>query len=329
MSGRRRAVDLEEYVENVVYAPRKPTVAAAWSQSGTSSRCANSPTSAPSANEPLTLTTNVPHGNASPQWRLTKLSSRCRDAAPAAPKAAMTRVVRMRGSFVAGAISRSAVRSASPIAGRARRRRKSSYVCAGVSATSRPPSSSSAGKKSHDDALHLAAARAQLELLVEPAHAPLERELDGVLLLLEALQPERGDDVGAHHVLLAPAAQLEHAAAEREDPPLLVARHEARRRRGVVVVHQLEEEAETAAVAGDGLVVQALEPVAVDGPLLAVRADEVRHGAQRSRLDPALAAEEPELEDRRADDHAPGVPVARSPSGARACRRSSGRRGRR
>src|SRR5581483_835747 len=100
------------------------------------------------------------------------------------------------------------------------------------------------GEEVPDDALHLAASGAELELLVEPAHSPLERELDGVLLLLEALEPEGGDHLGTHHVLLVPAAQLEDAAAEREDPALLVARDEARGRRGVIVVHQLEEEAE-------------------------------------------------------------------------------------
>src|SRR5581483_9469213 len=112
----------------------------------------------------------------------------------------------------------------------------------------------------------------------------LERQLDRVLLLLEPLQSEGADDVGAEHVLLAPAAQLEDAAAEGEDPALLVARDEAGRRRRVVVVHQLEEEPEPAAVAGDRFVVEALEPVGVDGALLAVRADEVRHGASLATL---------------------------------------------
>jgi hypothetical protein len=50
------------YVENVVNAPRNPTVAAAWSHIGMPSRCAKSPTSAPSANEPLTFTTKIPQG---------------------------------------------------------------------------------------------------------------------------------------------------------------------------------------------------------------------------------------------------------------------------
>src|ERR1043166_5641056 len=71
-----------------------------------------------------------------------------------------------------------------------------------------------------DHALHLAASRPQLELLVEPAHAPFEGELDGVLLLLEAREPERGNHVVAEHIRFAPAAHLEHTAPNREDAAL-------------------------------------------------------------------------------------------------------------
>ena len=97
-------------------------------------------------------------------------------------------------------------------------------------------------------------ARAQLELLVEAPHAPFERELRGVLLLLEAGEPEARDQVGAEQVALVPAGQLEDAAPDREDARALVGDDEARAGRGVVVVDQLEEEAEAAVAAGDGLV---------------------------------------------------------------------------
>ena len=68
--------------------------------------------------------------------------------------------------------------------------------------------------------------------------------------------------------------------------------------RRVVVVEQLEEEAEAAVLAGRRLRREALAPVDVERALLALRADVVRHGGQRSarlRSDPALPAEEREL----------------------------------
>ena len=43
-------------------------------------------------------------------------------------------------------------------------------------------------------------ARAQLDLLVESPHAPLERELRRVLRVLEAAEPEAVDEVGADQV---------------------------------------------------------------------------------------------------------------------------------
>src|SRR5215467_7518282 len=48
-----------------------------------------------------------------------------------------------------------------------------------------------------DHGLHLAGPGPQLELLVQTADAPFERELDRVLLLLEPFEPERRDHVGA------------------------------------------------------------------------------------------------------------------------------------
>src|SRR5439155_23936114 len=89
---------------------------------------------------------------------------------------------------------------------------------------------------------------------------------------VEALQ-----EVGAEQFLLAVAHELEDASPGREDPSFLVADDEPRVRRRVVVVHQLEQEAEPAALAGDGHVVDLLQPVVVDRALLAVWADEVGH----------------------------------------------------
>src|SRR5437867_195873 len=75
------------------------------------------------------------------------------------------------------------------------------------------------------------------------------------------------------------AATARLARREGDEEAAGVADDHAGRRRGVVVVHQLEEEAEAAAVAADGRGVgQALAPVVVDRTVLAVRADEVRHG---------------------------------------------------
>ena len=66
--------------------------------------------------------------------------------------------------------------------------------------------------------------------------------------------PRLVDEVGAEQVALVPAGQLEDAAPDGEDARPLVADDEARAGRRVVVVHQLEEEAEAAVVARDGVV---------------------------------------------------------------------------
>src|ERR1700751_5260234 len=112
----------------------------------------------------------------------------------------------------------------------------------------------------------MARSSAELDLLVQAPHAPLERKLDRVLLLRESRETERVDDVGAEHLGLAPAAQLEDAAPAREDAALLIAGDQAGRRRGVIVFHQFEQEAESAVMARDGLVVEALLAVDVDRP---------------------------------------------------------------
>ena len=95
-------------------------------------------------------------------------------------------------------------------------------------------------------------------------------------------RPSAVHDMAADQVALLVAGELEE--------PRPIARTRASwsqttkpgRRRRVVVVHQLEQEAEAAAVARDGLVEQALAAVVVDRAALAVRADEVRHAVDRS-----------------------------------------------
>src|SRR5438105_419624 len=159
----------------------------------------------------------------------------------------------------------------------------------------------------------LAGARPHLELLPEPANTPFERDLRRVLLGLEAAEPEPVDDVRPEQLLLSVADELEDTAAGGEDPSFLVADDEAGVRRGVVVVHQLEEEAESAALAGDRDVVELLQPVVVDGALLAVGADEEGHELKVA-LDPSLPPEEPQLADRRRDDQAPRPHVAPLPA---------------
>src|SRR5579872_5967554 len=116
---------------------------------------------------------------------------------------------------------------------------------------------------------------ADLDAFVELPYAIVERDLRGIAV---AVEPERRHQVGADEIRLRPARELEHPATEREYASLLVGDDKARPRGGVVVLLQLEEEAEAAVVAGDRLVVKAFQAVGVDRPLLAVRADEVRHG---------------------------------------------------
>src|SRR4051794_27803759 len=160
--------------------------------------------------------------------------------------------------------------------------------------------------------LRLAPVRPQLEPLTHATDAPFECERRRVPIRREPAQAEALDDVAAEQILLREARELEHAATGRDDPSLLVADHEAGARRRVVVVHQLEEEAEATPLARDGHVVDLLQPVVVDRPLLAVRADEVRH-ALSVGSDPPLASEEPELGQRRTDDQRPGEGVAPPP----------------
>src|SRR6266536_989204 len=187
------------------------------------------------------------------------------------------------------------------------------------------------GKEVRAHRFRLPTPRPELDLLPETADAPFERQLRRVSLLLEAREPERLDDVAAEQVDLRPPRQLEHTPARGEDPPLLIAHHEARARRRVVIVQQLEQEAEAAVVAGDGLVVQPLLAVDVDRPLFAVRADEVRHGLRlathrlrTSRCAGTTRAGRPSWRRSR-----PTRSRSPSASAARGCRRSSDRRGRR
>src|SRR5205823_6249830 len=82
------------------------------------------------------------------------------------------------------------------------------------------------GEEIAGDRLGVAVARAQLDLLAEPPHAPFERELRRILVFLEAGEPEALDDVGAQEVALAPAGELEDAPADGEDAPIAVAHDE-------------------------------------------------------------------------------------------------------
>src|SRR5919206_1443035 len=54
------------------------------------------------------------------------------------------------------------------------------------------------GKEVADHRLRVAGTGPELELLAEAADAPLERELRGVAIGLEAVQPQALDDVRAH-----------------------------------------------------------------------------------------------------------------------------------
>src|SRR5206468_3303377 len=87
--------------------------------------------------------------------------------------------------------------------------------------------------------LRVSRARTQLQSLVQASHAPLERELGGILLLLEAGETEAVDEIGAEEVVLAPARQLVDAAPDGEDARLLVAHDEPGAGRRVVVVEEL------------------------------------------------------------------------------------------
>src|SRR3982750_1661168 len=104
------------------------------------------------------------------------------------------------------------------------------------------------GEEVGDDLLLPSGPRPEAQALAEATHAPLERELCGVALGLESAQPEALDDVRPEQVLFAVPRQLEDPAAACENPRLRVADDEACVRRRVVVVHQLEQEAEAAAL---------------------------------------------------------------------------------
>src|SRR5438093_10485663 len=110
-------------------------------------------------------------------------------------------------------------------------------------------------------------------MLTQSTNTPFQNELRRVLLLLEPRQTEAVDGVRPEQLLLAKAGELEDATPAREDPAFAVADDEPSVGRRVVVVHQLEEEAEATALAGDRDVVQLLYPVVVDRALLAIRAD--------------------------------------------------------
>src|SRR4029450_11678479 len=143
-------------------------------------------------------------------------------------------------------------------------------------------------------------------------HAPFEGKLRRVPVR-EPGEPEAVDGLRAEELLLAEASELADAPPAREDAAVAVADDEPGVRPGVVVVHQLKEEPEPAALAGDRHAVDLLETVVVDRAVLAVWADEVRHSPKVARSDPAASLEEDELGDRRDDDQSPRPEVAPLP----------------
>src|SRR5688500_10270713 len=84
------------------------------------------------------------------------------------------------------------------------------------------------------DGLDLACPRTKLDLLAKSPHAPLERERDRALALVEAAEAERIDHVLAHQLAFAVARQLEDAASGGENAPGPVASDEPRVRGRVV-----------------------------------------------------------------------------------------------
>ena len=85
--------------------------------------------------------------------------------------------------------------------------------------------------------------------LVEHAHAPLERGGDVVAALVE-LEVEHVVHRTADHVEVTEPGELARAAACADQASLLVEDEERRIRSRVVVVEQLEQEPESAALAG-------------------------------------------------------------------------------
>src|SRR5262249_51208411 len=135
----------------------------------------------------------------------------------------------------------------------------------------------------------------------------------------------------AHEIALRVTRQLEDATPGGEDAAGLIADDEPGRGRRVVVVHQLEEKAEPAPATADGRrVEQALPPIVVDRPLLAIGADEVGHRALALACPTASAcggSTRPGGPSTRGST--PTTTSSRTPSAARVCVGSSGRRARR
>ncbi len=77
------------------------------------------------------------------------------------------------------------------------------------------------------------------------------------------MQRERLAQVLADQLALLEAGQLEDALADGQDARVAIAREHARVRAGVEVVEQLEDEAEAASRAADGLMCEAVAAVRV------------------------------------------------------------------
>ena len=164
-----------------------------------------------------------------------------------------------------------------------RARRSSCRLRASSQRDIRPPSSSYAGKKSAITGLVEPVARAQLELLVEPAHAPLTRQLRRVLAVVPTGERKasmtslpRTSFSGSRSARTRPCGR---SASTR---PCCVADDEPGAWRRVVVVDELEQKAEPAAPARRRLRREALDAVEVDRAVLAVGTDEPGQRPDRS-----------------------------------------------
>jgi len=110
-------------------------------------------------------------------------------------------------------------------------------------------------------------------VLSQLPHSPLSDDLDR----RRVRECERLCDVAPDEVGVAISGELEHATAGCQHALVTVPDDEARLRGGVVVLEQREQEAERSAAALNGLHREPVIAVEVEGPLLAVGADEERH----------------------------------------------------
>ena len=112
---------------------------------------------------------------------------------------------------------------------------------------------------------------------------PHSSTVDDGIVAVGAVQRERLAQVLAEQLALLEAGQLEDALADGQDARVAIAGQHARVRAGVEVVEQLEDEAEAAARAADGLMREAVTAVGVHRAQAAIGADEVRHRLEALR----------------------------------------------